>query len=253
MPYRLSTRPRRRLLPAAGGLMLILATAMGALWAWQQATAPGRWPIRQVAVAGDLPSACQARVKATLARHTDAGLWALPLASLDRQLEALPWVRSARLRRQWPDRLEVRIQRHHAVARWGREAALNAQAQVFTPPVAEVPADLPQLIGPPGSAAKLWTRYQALAPHLAELGLTLQILRMDRRQAWHLQVTDDLAIALGRSEVAARFARFLRAYPRITPPPGKRLARVDMRYSNGLAVAWQATEPTPQPDEDNNG
>ncbi len=226
--------------------MLFGLTCVTAYQAWQWLTAAARWPIRTVEVIGDLPGQCPDRVATTLAPAVAAGLWRAPLPQLQAALNDLPWIADASLSRQWPDRLQVVLRTHRAAARWQDHQAITPEGRVFAPPMAELPPGLPQLHGPTGQERQLLTYYRAFAPRLAALGLTLTEVVIDRREALRLHCQQGLTIDLGRGEIEPRLTRFCRAYPRLTPPPGQRIARVDMRYSNGLAVAWQAASSLPQ-------
>jgi hypothetical protein len=55
---------------------------------------------------------------------------ALDLRDLRRELEALPWVYRAELRRRFPDTLEIRVVEQVPIARWGDGAFLNHEARV---------------------------------------------------------------------------------------------------------------------------
>jgi cell division protein FtsQ len=66
--------------------------------------------------------------------------------------ERMPWVRSASLRRLWPDGVELSIEEHRAVARWtpqdGESRLVNRQGEVFPP----APRTAAAPDGPEGSA-----------------------------------------------------------------------------------------------------
>ena len=47
-----------------------------------------------------------------------------------------------------------------------------------------------------------------------------------------------LKLQLGSSEIERRLSRFIRFYPLLREPVGKRLKSIDLRYTNGLAVEW---------------
>ena len=71
-------------------------------------------------------------------------------------LTAWPWGKAV-VRREFPNRLQVVLQEHQAVAYWGSDSELrliNSYGEVFEANVGEVEAEmLPQLDGPEGQAA----------------------------------------------------------------------------------------------------
>ena len=66
---------------------------------------------------------------------------------------------------------------------------------------------------------------------------------------------DGSEVVLGRSDPDARLARFAPLLPRLAAQhPGQRLARADLRYTNGFSLTWAdlpkaapAAMPLPQP------
>ena len=79
----------------------------------------------------------------------------------------MPWVRSAMLRRVWPDRLEVALEEHVALARWRDTALVNDRGEVFE---AATDARLPVFGGPEGSAAEMVAQYRVFVDLLARVG-----------------------------------------------------------------------------------
>ena len=69
--------------------------------------------------------------------------------------EALPWVRRATVRRQWPNRLVVALEEHQALARWNDEDGnrfVSVAGEAFAAPGEKaLGAALPLLLGPEGA------------------------------------------------------------------------------------------------------
>ncbi|MFX6702108.1 FtsQ-type POTRA domain-containing protein, partial [Acinetobacter baumannii] len=75
------------------------------------------------------------------------------LTAVRAAFEAVPWVRKAMVRREWPDRLVVKIEEHKALGTWGEDGKLLSQkGDVFTANLAEAEddGDLLEFDGPPG-------------------------------------------------------------------------------------------------------
>ena len=79
------------------------------------------------------------------------------------------------------------------------------------------------------------------------LKLSVGSLQLDARRTWRVQLSNGLTLEVGRSHPVQRLERFVRVYPAILAAGEGRVLSVDLRYSNGFAVQWQA------PDEANCG
>ncbi len=151
-------------------------------------------------------------------------------------MEAMPWVRTASLRRHWPDRLELAVEEREPLARWGVDGLVTAEGVVFRPPANEIPAGLVLLSGKDEQAPQVVAKFQDWGPRLAALDVGIEELALDARGAWTLRCSAGFTLSLGKARVEERIARFIRAYPKLAAVGMPAL--VDMRYSNGLAIRW---------------
>jgi len=214
------------------GLLTLLVGGGYMLRLWE----PQHLPVRMVTVDGEVKRLKPQRLKATVVAHINGGILTQDLGELKQAVEVMPWVRSASLRRHWPDRLELEVVEQVAVARWGEDALVSPDGVVFRPEVGDFPHGLPKLSGPKEHALATVERLQSWEPRLEPLDLEIEELANDARGAWTLHLSNGITLALGKAEVEERFSRFLRVYPKLAAPGMP--AQVDMRYSNGLAIRW---------------
>ena len=175
-----------------------------------------------------------------ISRSLAGGFLSLDLHTLRAPLEAMPWVYRVVVRRQWPDSIEVGVVEQRAIARWGETALLNHAGEVFTPDsLADLP-QLPRLAGPEGTHSLVMRRFLAVRQSLQDLGLQVESLTMDTRGAMTATLSQGGELVFGRDELAEKLARFGVLYGSRLSSRRNELARVDLRYSHGAAVAWRA-------------
>ncbi|HEX7053655.1 MAG TPA: cell division protein FtsQ/DivIB [Burkholderiales bacterium] len=224
-----------RLLNAAAGLLVGLALCAFALAGVHAALRSPLFPVRSVTVLTPLERAPREAVARALARSIDGNFFGLRIGKLRRALEQVPWVRRAEVRRVWPDRLEVRLEEHVALARWAGGGAVNTYGERFA---GAASAELPLFVGPEGSEAEIAARYPRFARLLEPLGSPLERVVLTPRYAWQLRLANGLNLMLGRDADLAeqRLARFVSLYPRTLGRMPGRHEYVDLRYTNGFAV-----------------
>ncbi len=227
-------RAGRRLLRWISALALLALMACGAyaLMLWE----PHQLPVRVVTVDGEVKRLSPRRLQQTVVDHLQGGILTQDLAELKAAVEAMPWIRSASLRRHWPDRLELAVEEHVALAHWGKDGLVTADGVVFRPEDGVLPPGLKMLEGPDEHASGVVVRFKDWAARLADLQLEIDELSLDPRGAWTLRCSQGFTLALGKARVEERMSRFIRAYPRLAAAGMPSV--VDMRYSNGLAVRW---------------
>ena len=228
--------------------LLVLALALFAYGALRWLAAQPRFAIRtvQVQAAGEraLEHVSAERVAQFCLPRINGTFFTTDLAQAKSAFEALPWVRSASVRRQWPDRLVVRLEEHQALARWnddGGNRFVSVKGESFNAPGEKVlGAALPLLTGPEGSERDVVGHYAAFRERLAVIGKAPQVVALSARQAWTLRLADGMVVEIGReqpaSSVLSRVERFVSRYAATVGQVTSRVEVVDLRYPNGFAV-----------------
>lgn len=170
---------------------------------------------------------------------------------IQNQIERLPWIKQASVRKQWPDELKIHLVEYVPIARWNDQRMIDTDGTAFS-----VPADraskqnLPLLYGPEGSENEVLQGYRAMGQVLAKDKFTLKDAAMTARRSWQVTLSNDIKLNLGRDDTMKRLERFVELYPVLqqqAQTDGKRISYVDLRYDSGAAVGWE-----PAPTEDIN-
>lgn len=209
--------------------MAALAACLGGM---QWLLLAEHFPLTRVELTGNLKNTTQAELEAALPR-VGGNFFAADLAALRAGVERLPWVRRVSVRRVWPGRLEVWVEEHVALARWGDDALVNTYGERFFAKTREV---LPAFVAPAGTSGELARRYRRFAEIAAPLGTGIERVVLTQRHAWQLRLGDGLHLMLGRDadQAEMRLRRFVETYPSVERR--KKHEYVDLRYPNGFAL-----------------
>ncbi len=228
--------------------MLVLAFVLLAYGAARWLTAHPTFAIRTLVVEAAGTAALEhvtaERVARVCVPQINGTFFTADLALTKAAFESLPWVRSASVRRQWPDRLVVRLEEHRVLARWNDEGGnrfVSVHGEAFNAAgETALAARLPLLTGPEGSEREVARQYALLRERLAIIGLAPQVLTLSPRQAWTLRLASGLVVEIGReqaqSSVQTRIERFITHYAATVGRLNTRVEVVDLRYPNGFAV-----------------
>ena len=231
------------ILNAIADLLILAAAAAlvvaGAVWLVRVPSLP----VRQVVFTQELPHTRRAELAQALPAALKGNFFSLDLEQVRGTLERLPWVRKVELRRVWQAGLEVTIEEHRPVARWGegRGELVNSFGEVFaaTAPAAEM-AVLPLLYGPSGTAPDVLKRYGEFVGSFKPLSQKPVQVTLSPRLAWQLKLESGMVVEMGReqpkSPVAVRLQRFIETYPETVGRRPVRPSVVDLRYPNGFAM-----------------
>jgi cell division protein FtsQ len=226
-----------RLLNLAANALYLAAALLAVAILWHAALRAPHTPLRAVALTGDLAHVDAQAVHRRLAGRVAGNFFGVSLDDVRSRVAELPWVRRVEVRREWPDRLVVRIEEHRPLGRWSGGRLVSERGELFE---GASDAPLPQLGGPPGTEREVARRYLAMRETVAPLGLEPIQVVLSGRYAWQAKLSNGLVLELGRdqarSTVEERLARFVAAYPRALATLDRRLDYVDLRYPNGFAI-----------------
>jgi len=191
------------------------------------------YPLRDIQLTGDVAHVTREQVEAVVTGELRGNFFTVDLAQARAAFEKLPWVRKVNVRRQWPDRLEVAVEEHKPLARWGSTALVSAQGEVFE---AAINTSLPVLQGPEGAAPEVVSHFQEFGRVLEPVGRRIVQITMSARRSWVLKLDDGTVLELGRDNLESRLGGFVAAYERtVARLPGPS-TYIDLRYTNGFAV-----------------
>jgi cell division protein FtsQ len=242
-------------------LMNIAATALFALGFVLFAAAAAWWVLHRpvfaiagITVQGETAHNSVPTLRANVAPQLAGNFFTLDLAAARRAFESVPWVRQAVVRRDFPNRLRVELQEHHAVALWGDDSdsrLLGDRGEVFEANTGDVEADdLPHLAGPDDQGAQVLATYQGIKPLFGAIDLGIEELTLTTRGNWQVALDNEAPIELGRGtpvEVTARTQRFIATVTQVaaryqrTP---QAIVSADLRYGQGYALKLKGVATT---------
>lgn len=191
------------------------------------------FPLREVRVEGELAHVNREQVKLIVARHLNGNFFTVDLEKTRNAFQKLPWARNVSVRRRWPDKLEVVIEEHKELARWGNIALVNTYGELFQ---AASDSDLPVFYGPGDGVADVAQHYVAYSQILTAVDITIAQLALTPRRAWQIKTDEDMVIELGREQMETRLEKFASVYQTTLSGLGVNVKYADLRYPNGFAV-----------------
>ncbi|MGM3174527.1 cell division protein FtsQ [Dickeya lacustris] len=161
---------------------------------------------------------------------------------IQQQIERLPWIKQASVRKQWPDELKIHLVEYIPFARWNDQLMVDSDGNTFSVPAERVGnKKLPMLYGPEGSEDDVLEGYREISQTLVAGKFMVKMVAMTARHSWQVGLEDDVRLNLGRDDRNRRLARFLELYAllqRQAQTENKRVNYVDLRYDTGAAVGW---------------
>jgi len=178
------------------------------------------------------------QVESALEIYIGQGFFSLDIHQLQQSIKASPWTETVSVRRIWPDRLRVVIHERKPVARWDDKHLLSDRAQIYQANSADF-SHLPLVNAVNHQPAWVLREFYQLQARFESVDERLVMLQVDSRGAFNVELINGLQIKLGRDDVGRKIDRLVDIYQQQILPRREQIERLDLRYSNGFAVAWK--------------
>jgi cell division protein FtsQ len=241
----------RSLNATASGLMAVTVVASLAAGVWWISQRP-MFTLKTVRVESiydmDLKHVNELTVRNGVVGKITGNFFTANLEQVRTTFEAVPWVRRATVRREWPNQLIVDVEEHEPLGTWGEDGRLlSVKGDVFTANLAEADDEhpLPGFDGPEGSEKEVLAKFAELRKWFAPVKLVPETLSLSNRYAWTVGLDNGMTVALGREQnkdtMKKRVDRLVAVYPQLVARlQDGSIETIDMRYPNGLALASKA-------------
>lgn len=227
-------------------LLVVASTFVGIGWLYYTAMDAQEVPLKRLVVQGDLKYVTPADVRDALVAEKDRPLgsfFSADVNELRAQVEAMPWVEKASVRKEWPDILKVFVVEQVPLAHWNAnqrdDALLNQAGDVFYADKSGLEEGLPFLSGPDHAVAEAVNQYRQLNELLQLNGFSIAQLELSERFSLELVLAQGTVLRLGREALLERIQRFIDVYPELEAHKEAPIDAIDLRYDTGVAVRWK--------------
>jgi cell division protein FtsQ len=241
-------------MPTDVRLMNISAALLGVGLCVAMLVGAARWAVRHpvfaiagITVQGDTVHNNDVTLRANVASRLQGNFFTLDLAQARAAFEAVPWVRKATVRREFPNQLRVSLEEHRSAGWWGADSEsrlINTFGEVFEANAGDTEnEDLPRLVGPDGQGQQVLEVYRSLNALFTPLDASIEELELTGRGGWRLLLDGGAVIEMGRGtaqELDARVLRFTQTYTQVLSAYQRagldRVELVDLRHNEGYAI-----------------
>ena len=152
------------------------------------------------------------------------------------RVEALPWVKSAQVRRVWPNRVHIKIEERRPIARWlhnDRHFVIDSDGRIIGVTHERGFAALPLLSGK--GAPEAAAAFVALAATQPELKSHLKIAFRRGERRWDLQLANGVRVRLPEEGAEAALAELV-SLDREQKILARDILSIDLRFANRYVV-----------------
>ena len=194
--------------------------------------------IKTIEIQSALTKVSKSEIRTIAENYMHDGFFTVDLGSFEGQLNDIPWVYQANIKRQWPSKLVIEIAEQQPYFRWGEDHLINKYAEVFYVGNTQKYASLPLLHGVKGRERHLIDLYYKYSARFKQVGTDILKLKEDARYEKEITLVDGISINIGREKIDKQIERCLYSFAMFTKAEREAIASIDLRHSNGFAIRW---------------
>ena len=218
-----------------GKLFAVALVVIAGIWATKRIEDIS---IKTIEIQTALNKVSKSEIRTIAENYMHDGFFTVDLSSFEGQLNDIPWVYRANIKRQWPSKLVIEISEQQPYFRWGENHLINKYAEIFYVQDIQQYSALPLLHGVQGREKHLMDLYYRYSGRFKKVGSEILKLKEDARYDKEITLVNGISINVGREHTNKQIERCLYSFAMFTKAERDAIASIDLRHSNGFAIRW---------------
>lgn len=190
-------------------------------------------PIKQISIIGEYQHIDKEQVDLIANEYIEGNFFSINLDQTRHAFKKLAWVREIAIRKKFPDTLEVTIEEHKPIARWGRVGLVNSYGEIFNAASQE---ELPSFIGYETFVKEMTLKFMEMNKILSKELMQVGTITLSERLSWEVITDNQVRVILGKDNIIKKLNLFTNNYQNILAELKNRIEYVDLRYKDGFSV-----------------
>jgi cell division protein FtsQ len=213
--------------------VFVISLLVLAGWSLQQVR--WGWPVEHVEIEGEFRFWEAEELAKKMLWVQEQNFFSLDVHQVKAEIEQLALIKSAQVKKIWPDTLLVKFKEDIPVAVWNQKTLLNPQGEELILSQKFDQKGLPKLFGPQQETEQVMRQFQRFQSRLLSADAAIVSLTMNTVGSWQVELANGWMIRLGRQQLEQRLERLIELLKIL---PQEKVAVVDLRYGKGAAIKW---------------
>jgi cell division protein FtsQ len=161
---------------------------------------------------------------------------------LKKEIEKVPWVKSADIRRVYPGKIKIYIEEHAPIAIWNNKSYMNDVGDIFL--IQDIKKNLPVIISNQSGNKIMFLYFTLLLKYISDYNFDMEIKKIEENDIRSLSAhfSSGIIVKFGSKDIRNKIHAFVKIYNTLNSSDLEKIGYIDMRYSNGFSIGWKSVK-----------
>jgi len=161
---------------------------------------------------------------------------------LKKEIEEVPWVKSADIRRVYPGEIKIYIEEHIPIAIWNNESYMNNIGDIFF--IHDIKKNLPIISSNQSGNKIMFEYFSLLLKYISDENFDIKIKKIEENDIRSLSayLSSGIIVKFGSKDIRNKIHTFIKVYKTLNTSDLEKIRYIDMRYSNGFSIGWKGVK-----------
>ena len=161
---------------------------------------------------------------------------------LKKEIEKVPWVKSADIRRVYPGKIKIYIEEHAPIAIWNNKSYMNDVGDIFL--IQDIKKNLPVIISNQSGNKIMFLYFTLLLKYISDYNFDMEIKKIEENDIRSLSAhfSSGIIVKFGSKDIRNKIHAFIKIYNTLNSSDLEKIGYIDMRYSNGFSIGWKSVK-----------
>ena len=161
---------------------------------------------------------------------------------LKKEIEKVPWVKSADIRRVYPGEIKIYIEEHVPIAIWNNKSYMNDTGDIFF--IRDIEKKLPVINSNKNRNKIMFVYFSLLLKYISDYNFDIKIKKIEENDIRSLSayLSSGIIVKFGSKDIKDKIHTFIKLYKTLNSSDLEKIGYIDMRYSNGFSIGWKGVK-----------
>ena len=223
---------------------ILLAIILAGIYLNTKNTSVGKiyFPIKNISIESKIINVNEDDVLEKSKSYYSKSFFNFKINILKKEIETVSWVKSADIRRVYPNEIKIYITEHVPIAIWNNKSYMSNLGDIFF--IHDIKKNLPMINSNESRNKIMHMYFLLLLKHMSDYNVDIEVKKIEENDIRSLSahLSSGIIVKFGSKDVSDKIHTFIKVYKILNTSDLEKIRYIDMRYSNGFSIGWKGVK-----------